>query len=61
MTKKNYLQDRFFVSKRNFTTKQIKIVQKFRIFKNICSKFQVFFKISQIPGFSKFPGFLATL
>ena len=41
MTKKNYLQDRFFVSKRNFTTKHIKIVQNSRFFKDIRSKFQV--------------------
>ena len=27
MTKKNYIQDRFFGSKRDFTTKHVKIVK----------------------------------
>ena len=74
MTKKNYLQDRFFVSKRNFTTKHVKIVKKYQRFPEFLKIFvqnSGFFLISQIPGFSclncqipgisRFPGKLATL
>ena len=54
MTKKIHFYDRFFVSNQNFTTEHVKLI-----------KFQVFFNIAQIPGFSKsfyclncqFPGF----
>ena len=47
MTKKSYLNDIFFESNRNLVTKQLKIVKNLRFF-------QDFFKISQLPGFSKF-------
>ena len=53
--KKKYQLDRFFVSKLNFTTKSVKIVENSRFF-------QVFFYLNcQIPGFSRFPGKVATL
>ena len=52
MTKKNYLQDRFFVSKRTFTTKHVKIVKN--------SQNSGFF-FALIVKFKVFPGNLATL
>ena len=39
MTKKSYLYDRFFVSNRNFTAENVKIVKKFQVsefFMNTC-------------------------
>ena len=57
MMKKSYLYDIFFVSNRNFTTEHVKIVKNSKFFQVFRSKFQVFpglFKISQIPGFTRF-------
>ena len=53
LTKKLYLYDRFFMSNRIFTTEHVEIVKKHRFF-------QVFL-VSQVPGFSMFPGKVATL
>ena len=74
MSKKICLYERFLVTKRNFTTKLVKIVkisgflkifvQNSRFFSKSL-KFEVFpgfFCLNcQIPGFSRFPGFLAIL
>ena len=46
MTKKIYSYDRIFVSNQNFSAEHVKNVKNSRFF-------QVFFKISQIPGFSR--------
>ena len=54
MTKKIQKQDKIFVSNRNFTTIHVKTIENFRFL-------QVLFKISQIPGFYRFPGKAATL
>ena len=51
MTKTFYLNDRFRESNQNFTTEHVKIVKITGFFSYFCSKFQAFFKISQIPGF----------
>ena len=51
--KKSYLFDRFFVSNQNFTTENVKVIKNSRFFDQISRFFQVFFKISQIPGFSR--------
>ena len=47
------IYDRFLVSNRNFTTENIYIIKNSRFFQVFRSKFQVFSKISQIPGFSR--------
>ena len=71
MTKKSYLYDRFFVSNRNFTTDYVKNIKNSRFYDQISRFFHVFFKVFQIPGyfclncrspgFSRFPGKVATL
>ena len=62
---KIYLHNKFIVLNQNFTAWNVKIVKNSRFFKDFWSKFQVFpvfFRLNcQIPGFSRFPGFLATL
>ena len=56
MTKIFYLCDRFFESNRNFTTEHVKIVkvQGFLVTFVQNSTFPGFFKVSQIPDFSRF-------
>ena len=51
MTKHFCLYDRFFESNQNFTSEHVKIVKVPGFFSDFCSKFQVLFKIFQIPGF----------
>ena len=45
------LYDGFCESNRKFITEHVKNVKIPGFFSDFCSKFQVFFKISQIPGF----------
>ena len=64
-----YLYDKFF--KLYFTTEHVKIVKIPGFFSDFYSNFRVFFKLSQIlgyfclncriPGFTRFPGKVATL
>ena len=75
MINKFHLEDKFFVSNRNFTTYNVKIFLNSRYFSDFYSKFQVFqgfyknlislrfsFCLScQISGFSRFPSKVATL
>ena len=61
MTKMFYLYDIFSESNQNFTAEHVKIVRIPGFFSDFCSKFQVFFKISQTAGFfclnCQIPGF----
>ena len=65
MSKKFYLYDRFFESNQSFTTEHVKIVKIPGFFSDFCLEFQVFFKVSQIPGYfclnCRIPGKKATL
>ena len=61
MTKIFFFYNRIFESNQNFTTEHVKIVKISGFFSDFCLKFQVFFKTSQIPDFSRFPGKVATL
>ena len=57
MTKQFCLNDRIFVSYRNFTTKHIKIVKNSRFLFKIPGFSRL--KKSQILGFLRFPGIVA--
>ena len=58
MTKKSYLYDRFFVSNLNFSTENVKIIN----IPGFLIKIPGYFCLNcRIPGFSRFPGKVATL
>ena len=59
MTKNSY--DRFFVSNLNFSTENVKIIKNSRFIFKISQIPGYFCTNCRIPGFSRFPGKMATL
>ena len=53
-TKKIIVYDVFLVCNKNFSIFYAKIVLNSRFLRDLCSKFQIFFKISQTISFSRF-------